>query len=163
LLSRSPHDALLIFVAASLLVPLFLTGRESDLPKEPVEAPRSLFRALSRAFEKRPGTKVVPWGRLSEANGAIDELRLLFKLKPALDGFVAIEFGAEVVRGLGGSVLSPYVLVRAREGSAAHQALPRAATFTRGRKPEERVAILRPSLPTSGGAKALLHEVLDLL
>jgi hypothetical protein len=106
---------------------------------------------------------VVPWGRLSEANGAIDELRLLFRLKAALDGLVAVEFGAEVVRGLGGSVLSPYVLVRAREGSAAHQALPRAATFTRGRKPEERVAILRPSLPTSSGAKALLREVLDLL
>jgi hypothetical protein len=163
LLSRSPHDALLVFVAASLLVPLFLTGRQSDLPKAPVEAPRSLFRAVSRAFEKRPGTKVVPWGRLSDANGAIDELRLLLKLKGALDGLVAVEFGAEVVRGLGGSVLSPYVLVRAREGSAAHQALPRAATFTRGRKPEERVAILRPSLPTTAGAKALLQEVLDVL
>jgi hypothetical protein len=163
LLGRSPHDALLAFVASSLLVPLFLTGRASDLPKEAVEAPRALFRTVSRAFSKRSGTKVVPWGRLSEANGAIDELRLLFKLKPALEGLSAVEFGAEVVRGIGGSVLSPYVLVRAREGSPAHQALPRAATFTRGRKPEERVAILRPSWPTAGGANALLHEVLDLL
>ncbi len=122
LLSRSPHDALLVFVASSLLVPLFLTGRSSELPKGAAAAPRALFRAVSRAFAKRSGTKVVPWGRLSEANGAIDELRLLFRLKAALDGLVAVEFGAEVVRGLGGSVLSPYVLVRAREGSAAHQA-----------------------------------------
>ncbi len=163
LLARSPHDALLAFVASSLLVPLFLTGRAADLPKDATEAPRTLFQGISRAFSKRSATKVVPWGRLSEANGAIDELRLLFKLKAALEGLTSVEFGAEVVRGIGGSVLSPYVLVRAREGSAAHQALPRAATFTRGRKPEERVAILRPSLPTLGGAKALLEEVLNLL
>lgn len=162
-LSRSPYEALLVFLAASLLCPLFFTGRAADLPKDAAAAPRSLYRRIARAFSKRAGTKVVPWARLSDANGAIDELRLLFRLKAPLDGLVAIEFGAEVVRGLGGSVLSPYVLVRAREGSLAHQALPRAATFTRGRKPEERVAILRPSLPTASGAKALLQEVLALL
>ncbi len=64
---RSPHDALLAFVSASLLVPLFLTGRASDLPKGAAAAPER-YSAPSRARSRSaPSLKVVPLGTPSEA------------------------------------------------------------------------------------------------
>ena len=63
----------------------------------------------------------------------------------------------------GGPGAKPYVLLRVREGSLCAQALPSVTSFQRGRKADERVAVLRPKLPTVTETLALLDELLEVL
>jgi hypothetical protein len=51
------------------------------------------------------------------------------------------------------------VIVRALDGSPAHRALAPDVAWTRGRKSEERVAIVRPKLPTRAMCLALVREL----
>ncbi|HEY0468313.1 MAG TPA: hypothetical protein VGC79_29150, partial [Polyangiaceae bacterium] len=52
---------------------------------------------------------------------------------------------------------------RAREGSAVVSALPRDLVWTRGRKADERAALLRPRLPTVAHCERLLLELVAQL
>ena len=63
----------------------------------------------------------------------------------------------------GGSAAAPFVLIRAREGSAVVSALPRELIWTRGRKADERAALLRPRLPTVAHCERLLLELVAQL
>ena len=158
LLRRSPYEALLALLAATVLLPIFSTGRSVDLPPHPLAHGPMLAR-LSRKL-RRPTTKVVPWARVRDVDGQPDELRLLVQPKPCPPGLVALEVGIESVRGLGGAVSAPYVLIRVKEGAALLSSMPRSAVWTRGRKPDERVALLRPTLPTLGSCLTLLDGLL---
>jgi hypothetical protein len=163
LLSRSPYEALLALLASAVLLPLFSTGRSVDLPAHPLAHGRTLAR-LAQRLKRRPATRVVPWARVGDADGQPDELRLLVQPKPSPDGLVALEVGVECVRGLGGAVASPYVLVRVKESASQLLArLPRRAVWTRGRKPDERVTILRPALPTLRSCQTLVEGLLERL
>ena len=97
------------------------------------------------------------------ASGVPDELRLLVQPRGALAGLMAVEVGTDHALGLGGIVAEPYVLLRVREGSPCSDALPRQLAFQRGRKPDERVAVLRPKLPTVSETRALVTELCELL
>jgi hypothetical protein len=77
----------------------------------------------------------------------------------AQTGLGAIEFGIEYQAALGGSVALPWVMVRANEASPAHRALPLSVSWSRGRKPEERSAVLRPKLPTRALCLSLIRAV----
>jgi len=88
---------------------------------------------------------------------------LLLQPRGALSGLLAVEIGMDHALGLGGVVAEPYVLLRVREGSACISALPAQTAFQRGRKAEERVAVLRPKLPTVAETLALLVELLEVL
>ena len=79
-----------------------------------------------------------------------------------LAGFMALEVGTDHALGLGGIVTEPYLLLRVREGSPCSDLLI-ATAFQRGRKPEERVAVLRPKLPTVAETLALIEELVQLL
>jgi hypothetical protein len=81
----------------------------------------------------------------------------------ALRGLLGIEVGVEYTAGIGGSGAALFVLVRAREGSQAVSALPREVTWTRGRKADERAAVLRPRLPTQGDCLKLSLELASML
>jgi hypothetical protein len=57
----------------------------------------------------------------------------------------------------------PSVIVRVRDGSEAHRATPRDAEWSRGRDSEERVAVVRPSLPLPSATLETLVELLAAL
>jgi len=159
---HSPYRAVELLLASTVLLPVFLTGRAQELPAQPGGDPqRTLQRVLSGL--RRRGLRAVPLARLPQGSSSADELRLLVQPRGALNGLMAVEFGMDYAIGLGGIVAEPYVLLRVREGSLCAQALPSATSFQRGRKVEERVAVLRPKLPTVSETLALMDELLEVL
>jgi hypothetical protein len=76
---------------------------------------------------------------------------------------MAVEVGSDHALGLGGIVAEPYVLLRVREGSPCAQLLPAQTAFQRGRKADERVAVLRPKLPTVAETLSLVSELCEVL
>ena len=115
---------------------------------------------LARSLRRRTEAKIVAWGRVPDGAADPDELRVLVQPKDGIAGLVALETGLDAQRGLGGVVGVPFVIVRAKEGSRAQLALPRGVIWARGRKPDERVAILSPKLPTVGLTAALVERLL---
>jgi hypothetical protein len=160
--SHSPYRAVELLLGAALLLPLFLTGRAQELPMVPGGDPRRTLERVLRGL-RRSGLRAVPFARLPVGLDEADELRLLLQPRGALAGLMAVEVGADHTLGLGGLVSDPYVLLRVREGSPCAQVMPAAVAFQRGRKPEERVAVLRPKLPTVTETLALVQELCQLL
>jgi hypothetical protein len=105
----------------------------------------------------------VAWARIPEGKAAADELRLLVQVPGALRGLLGVEVGVEYGAVGGGAAAAPFVLIRAREGSAVVSALPRELIWTRGRKPDERAALLRPRLPTGAHCERLVLELVAQL
>ncbi len=159
-LGRSPFRALLLALGGAAFVPIFFTGRASELVRDPVQFSRRFMQDLARALRRRTEAKIVAWGRVPDGAAEPDELRVLVQPKDGIAGLVALETGLDAQRGLGGVVGVPFVIVRAKEGSRAQLALPRGVIWARGRKPDERVAILSPKLPTIGLTVALVERLL---
>jgi len=162
-LGRSPFEALLVALAGAAFMPIFFTGRPSELVRDRVDNSRRFMRDLARALRTRTSAKTVAWGRVPDAGSEPDELRVLVQPKDGLPGLVALELGLDVQRGLGGVMGVPFVIVRAKEGSPAQAALPRGVIWARGRRVDERVAILSPKLPTIGLTAALVERLLAAL
>lgn len=162
-LARSPFEALLVALGGAAFMPIFFTGRPSELARDRVDWSRRFMRELARTLRARTSAKIVAWGRVPDGSSDPDELRVLVRPKDTLAGLVALEMGLDVQRGLGGVMGVPFVIVRAKEGSAAQGALPRGVIWARGRKPDERVAILSPKLPTVGLTAALVARLLAAL
>ena len=160
---RSAYYGCLVALGAVVLVPIFLSGTRRELPVSPTAAGRVLLAWLAKSIRKRSGLKVVALARVPDGTGEADEVRLLIVPKQAVRGLIAVEVAVELFQGWGGAVALPCVLVRAREGSEAHASLPRRAVWTRGRKAEERVAVLRPALPTRHDCVKLVLELLAAL
>jgi len=158
-LGRSPYHALLILFSSSALLPVFFTGRASDLVSDRVAFSRGFVRDLTRRLRENSAIRTVPWARVPDDAREPDELRLLVQLRDAAPGLVALETGVEPERGIGGFVASPFVIVRTRDGSAAQRLLPSELAWTRGRRPDERVAILKPKLPTLALTLALIERL----
>jgi hypothetical protein len=163
LFSRAPYQALLLLLGSPCLLPLFFTGRAAQLPADLATRPRALLLGLSKLLRRAEGIKVVPWARIPEGARDADELRLLIQVPGAMRGLLGIEVGVEYTAGIGGSGAALFVLVRAREGSEAVSALPRDVIWTRGRKADERAAVLRPRLPTQGDCAKLALELVAML
>ena len=100
------------------------------------------------ALEGMSSMEVHPLARVPQGAAEPDELRLLVLPKPALPGLVAVEAGLDFHQGMLGVLPLPYVIVRVLENSEAAEAMPRGLLWTRGRSAEERVAVLRPKVPT---------------
>ena len=163
LFGRAPYQALLLILGSACLLPLFFTGRAAQLPADLATRPRALLRRLSKRLRTVDGIKVVPWARIPEGVHEADELRLLVQVPSAVRGLVGVEVGVEYLAGVAGSAAAPFVLIRAREGSLAISALPRELVWTRGRKSDERAALLRPRLPTQAHCAELLLELVARL
>ena len=101
--------------------------------------------------------------RFPEGQPEPDELRLLIEPPRMPAGLVAIELGLEYQVASGAVVDLPCLIVRARDDSAAYYALPRNVTWSRGRSASERVALLRPKLPTRAMCAQLIEEVVHTL
>jgi hypothetical protein len=159
---HSPYRAVEFLLGSTVLLPVFLTGRAQELPALPGGDPRRMLERLLSGL-RRKGLRAVPLARLPQGASNADELRLLVQPRGALAGLMAVEVGADHALGLGGMVAEPYVLLRVREGSPCSQALPAQTSFQRGRKPDERVAVLRPKLPTVAETLALINELVEVL
>jgi len=159
---HSPYRAVELLLATSVLLPVFLTGRSQELPALPGGDPRRMLQRLLGGLRRRK-VRAVPLARLPRGSSDADELRLLLQPKGALSGLMAVEVGTDHALGLGGVVAEPYVLLRVREDSPCARALPAQMSFQRGRKSEERVAVLRPKVPSVAETLALLEELLALL
>ena len=92
-----------------------------------------------------------------------DELRLLVEPGQMPQGFLALELGLEYQVGSGAVVDLPCLIVRARDDSPAYCALPRSVVWSRGRTSSERVALLRPKLPTRAMCAELTKEVVSAM
>ncbi|HEY6560252.1 MAG TPA: hypothetical protein VI072_23365 [Polyangiaceae bacterium] len=158
-----PYEGLLLSLSSSALLPVFFTGRSAELLPDPAFAPRRFLRWQAERLKKDATLKVVPWARVPDLGSEMDELRLLVLPRRAKTGLVGLEVGVEYCSGAGGPIALPFVLVRALDGAAACAAFPEHSTWTRGRKPEERVLVLQPRLPTRAGCRALLLELIERL
>jgi hypothetical protein len=161
LLARSTYDALLLGLGSAALLPIFLTGRTSELAEDPVTRPARLLCRLARRMRERDRFKVVAWARIPDQDSEPDELRLLVVPRPPIPGLVAIEIGMETSSDPGAVI--PCVLVRVLEGSRSQARLGASVQWSRGRRAEERVALLRPKLPTFNLTFALVERVAALL
>jgi len=160
LFAGAPYQALLLLLGSASTLPLFFTGRAAQLPPDLAVRPRALLAGLAARLRRAPGIKVVAWARIPEGRVAADELRLLVQVPGAPRGLLGVEIGVEYGAALGGAAAAPFVLIRAREGSAVVSALPHDLIWTRGRKADERAALLRPRLPTLIHCERLLLELL---
>src|SRR6187402_1604897 len=161
LFTRAPYQALLLLLGSAAALPLFFTGRAAQLPADLAQRPRALLASLALRLRRAPGIKVVAWARIPEGRATADELRLLVQVPGAPRGLLGVEIGVEYGAALGGAAAAPFVLIRAREGSALVNALPRELIWTRGRKADERAALLRPRLPTVAHCERLLLELVE--
>lgn len=159
---HSPYRAVELLLGGAVLLPVFLTGRARELPVMPGGDPQGTLRRLLSGLRRR-GLRAVPVARLPLGSSDADELRLQVQPRGALAGFQAIEVGADHAVGLGGVVAEPYVMLRVREGSPCAALLLGQVAFQRGRKPEERVAVLRPKLPTVAETLALVSELVEIV
>lgn len=159
---HSPYRAVELLLGGAVLLPVFLTGRARELPVMPGGDPQGSLRRMLTGLRRR-GLRAVPLARLPQGSSTADELRLLVQPRGALAGLQAIEIGADHAVGLGGIVAEPYVLLRVREGSPCATLLLGQLTFQRGRKAEERVAVLRPKLPTIAETLALVSELVEIV
>jgi hypothetical protein len=163
LFARAPYQALLLLLGSACTLPLFFTGRAAQLPADLAVRPRALLAGLALRLRRAPGIKVVAWARIPEGRATADELRLLVQVPGAQRGLLGVEIGVEYGAVPGGAAAAPFVLIRAREGSAVISALPRELTWTRGRKADERAALLRPRLPTRAHCERLVLELIAQL
>jgi hypothetical protein len=157
------HGPALIALDALVLVPIFFTGRASQLTPDGARAPaRWLKRLFVRLRARMKGSRVVPWARVPQGATAADELRILAVPRTAMPGLHGVEVGLSWVRTPTGFAPAPEVLVRAHEGSPAASRMAVIAPFARpvpGRREGERVYRLVPRIATKGGTSELVERL----
>jgi len=159
---RMSHDslqALLCLALVLLLSPLFLTGRLSDFPRSPAEQALPWFRLLMQT--KLAHVRALElWGRKTEREqglGQVDEVRIRIVLESPPLGLRALEVAFEEGPG---SYVSPCLLLRVVEDSPTCERLPKEIAWSRGRRSEEKTAILHPLAPTGAQLLRLLRSLL---
>lgn len=162
-LSTSSFRALLLGSAALLLIPLFFTGRGVDFPEAPLTQARRWFTYLERRFRGGKIQKLELWGRYAPGvtdleHAPVDEARVRVRLPKRALGLRALEVAFE--EG-GGRFVVPCVVVRALEGSPVADSLCDEGTWIRGAVSEERVLLVRPSIPTPAQLALLLERLLS--
>ncbi|HVW24218.1 MAG TPA: hypothetical protein VHC69_02550 [Polyangiaceae bacterium] len=158
---KSPYEGLWVALASAILFPIFCTGTAGELPFG--KASEELLEWLMNALDGARSIEAYPLARVPQGAEERDEIRLLVLPKPALPGFVALEAGVDYHQGVLGFMPLPYVLVRVIENSVAADALPKGLLWTRGRSAEERVAVLRPKLPTRKVTLELVKRLVERL
>jgi hypothetical protein len=156
---------LFLFDAAPL-VPLFTTGRWSQLPPDGARSAVPFLAPAFRRLRRLEQLRVVPWARVVTDGGRPDELRLLVLPRAPMPGLIGVEIGVAWHHTPVGWVAGPEVLVRILEASAAAAKLARLAPSMRslpGRRMEERVGIFAPSRSGSEGTAALATALAEAL
>jgi hypothetical protein len=168
ILARRFHEqgAWLAAMDAAVLLPLFTTGRISQLPPNGAAA---TAQWLARAL---PGLRAIAnahvrlLARIAPDGVTADELRLLIVPRMGLAGVVALEVGLAWSSTPVCWAATPEVLARVTDCSPAAAKLaadaPRARS-TPGRRPDERVVRLLPRSPSPSGTVALVRRLVEAL
>ncbi|MBI2390809.1 MAG: hypothetical protein HYV09_14560 [Deltaproteobacteria bacterium] len=151
---RDPRAAVALAIDATLLLPLFLSGRSAQLPPDRVAGAWDRLLPIAEGLRQAEPSRVRAIART--AGRAIDEVRV--RVEPRQRGASwLLEIGCGLVHGPGGARLCPEILVRtdASSGLAEHlERLTRGAPALRGedeialalgRSPDERVLCVRPA------------------
>lgn len=163
--SRMPELSIALPIAATAILPVFLTGtRAQMIPSRPAVA-ATLLRpardALAAAVDLTH-VEVATIGRVVDPSGAFDELRLACAPKDRTPGLRAVELAVATCPS-GGAAHE--ILLRFEENSPAADRIARlaqllgAAPVLRGRGPTERVARLVPEEPSAAAAASLLGRL----
>jgi hypothetical protein len=156
----------LVALDATALVPLFVTGRSTDLPPDGLRTAAPWLAPVFHRLRAVASLRVAPWARVVLGGSTVDELRLLVLPRAVMPGVVGIEIGRASSTTPAGWATTPEVLVRVLEGSSAAakltQVLPRARSLP-GRRGDERVVRLRPRAGTRASAVALTRGLADAL
>jgi hypothetical protein len=164
----SVHYGVLVGLDAAPFFVLFFTGRRRAFPPDlAVDTVRTLRQIVSRVDRRLGGrTRIVPRVRMPSAEPDADELRVVFLPSRPLRGLRAVELGIAHVSGPGGEVLLPEILVRCEEGTPCDEVARTLGAFgssSRGRRPDERVIIVSPKVPTIKVTAELCAAVLERL
>ena len=152
----------LVVLDAMALVPLFATGRASQLPPDGARAPARWLAHAFRTLRAAGALRVSPWVRVPVQGRDPDELRLLVLPRVSMPGVLGIEVGLAWSTTPAGWAATPEILARVVEGSAAAAKLAREMPGARtvpGRRSDERVVRLLPSAPTRSAAVALVRAL----
>jgi hypothetical protein len=158
----APYRSAALAAAIAGLTPLFFTlgGARLLLPRRRLEP--SALEPYFTLFSKRRLPVELIARQVDVADGAADEHRLRLLPPRPLAGFDSLELALEWHHGGWFLAVRPVFIARVREGSAAHQALPREARWSRGRHRDERVALIRP-LASPSACLAKARELLGRL
>jgi hypothetical protein len=156
----------LVALDATALVPLFATGRSTDVPPDGARAAAPWLAPVFHRLRAVASLRVAPWARVVLGGSTVDELRLLVLPRAVMPGVVGIEIGRSLSTTPAGWAAAPEVLVRVLEGSSAAakltQVLPRARSLP-GRRGDERVVRLRPRAGTRASTVALTKGLAEAL
>jgi hypothetical protein len=154
----------IVLLDATALVPLFATGRASDLFPEGARSAAPWLAPLFARLRTVASLRVAPWARVVVGGSRVDELRLLVLPRAVMPGVVGIEIGRAWSTTPSGWAGTPEVLVRVLEGTSAAaklaQVLPRARSLP-GRRGDERVVRLRPRAGTRASTFALTRGLAE--
>ena len=159
----SPYEGIICGMGIALLLPIFCTGRATELPTEPGAGGLGLLRKCWQRVEGSEEVEAELLGRVSEAGAVPDELRIRLSPQRVHNGFQGIELAVENQMNGVGRVPLPVIILRVREGSACHQVLSKRLAWARGRTSEQRACLLRPALPDVESTIELLGRILDLV
>lgn len=157
LFRAQPYLSLLAFIATVIAWPMLLTGRSSELPSAVRNRSRRALSRMYRRLSREPQLRVHPIARFGDGDSAPDEVRLKVSAASMPKGLLGLEIAAHSVC----DIIQPCLLVRVRDGSEAHQRLQTIGAFTRGRTPEERVAIVAPSLASGTRVVGLVRALFN--
>ena len=152
----------LVALDALVLVPIFFSGRVSQLAPHAVRDTAPRLRAIFGRLHKDKGLRTVPWARVPLGQSSPDELRLLTLPRVAIPGLLGIEIGVAWTQAPAGWTPSTELLVRVQEGSAAAARMAALAPSVRrlpGRRQDERVVRLEPRVATRAGTLALARRL----
>jgi hypothetical protein len=162
-LRHSAYHGVAIALASAVLFPVFCTGKPSELPLPPEVAPLDLIDWLLTDLGKDSDLVLGIIGRLPRGATLPDEVRLRIMPKKPVPGLRAIEVGVDSHDGPLGPFSLPFVIVRTLDGSSAADTLPKGLYVTRGRGVDERVAVLRPRVPTERMVSRLVRDLVRRL
>ena len=158
--------------AVVLLWP-FATGGASALPPDLVGGALRRLAPLHQTFGRAFGSRARVVAHVPRGGAPIDEVRL--RVAPtaaaAAAGLIDVEVGCALVAGFGATASVPELLMRARTGSPAAEALSRriaaarhSATFalTRGRDEDERVLAVRPAFASPAALRRWVEWAMSL-
>jgi hypothetical protein len=162
--SHVPQIAIALPLAATSIVPIFVTGTRAQMVPSPTELAATMLRPTRDALAKVVDLAHVELdtiGRLVGKRGALDEIRLVCAPRDRTPGLRAIELALATSPSDRGAL--PEVLLRFDDGSAAAERIAHLATglpLVPGRTPDERVLRLSPPEPTPAATAALLAKLL---
>jgi len=157
--ASSPYYGASLLLASTALLPVFCTGRASELPEPALAQSRRFLGRVLRHLSGRADLMVQALGRFSTGASELDELRLAIHPAHCLQGLIGMELALEFRPGLAGLSAGPVIVIRAADGSECQRALPRQLSWSRGRSAEERAALVRPKLPSVALSVALILEL----